>query len=309
MVIAHIFIGTFIGMMSFVVAMVQGASFWTGLGAYCVVGAGTTILMGTVQYLLTRGKAETASHTVEVVTAPPAPVAEVAPPPPVQPETVAETMEETGDEAVRSMKVLAVDDDPFILELVPKIAAMVGCEDITVAHSGPEALEIIANAEEPFDCLLLDINMPEMDGIELCARVRKLEDYQDTSIIMLTAMSDLDHLDRAFRAGASDYTTKPFDIIEFGDRLKTAQSRSSDNWTRAHEAEAAQAEGEGVDDWGSARLARLASVPAIIGYSALQNYLTRLSGPALEEAFVMAISVDRAAGPRTMPTRRCRCAR
>ena len=62
------------------------------------------------------------------------------------------------------MRILAVDDDMFIRELLPKIAARVGCPDITVAASAQKALQTIAAAPVPFDCLLLDINMPEMSG-------------------------------------------------------------------------------------------------------------------------------------------------
>ncbi|MCB1341288.1 MAG: response regulator [Pseudooceanicola sp.] len=284
MVIAHIFIGTFAGLISFVVALSLGSSFWMALLLYSAIGAGTTGIVATASAMMRRNAVE--EPVVEDVE----PEAEVEAAPvqaPVAPK--AEVVKAEG-----SMKVLAVDDDPFILELVPKIAEMVGCTDITVATSGAEALEKIGTASEPFDCLLLDINMPGMDGIELCTRVRQLDAYRDTSIIMLTAMSDMDHLDRAFRAGASDYTTKPFDIIEFGDRLKTAQARTEDNRNRGADSRA-QAEPDSGNDWGSARLASLASVPALIDYAALQNYVTRLSGEAVEEAFAMAVNVDRTA--------------
>lgn len=283
-VLAHILIGTIAGLISFVAAMAQGATFWSALLVYSAVGASATLLTAVMQFALGRSGAGEAAELTATTGFGAMPI-----------EVTAETApEEAGP---RTMRILAVDDDPFILELVPKIAGMVGCDNITVATSGPEALDIIAKAEAPFDCLLLDINMPKMDGIELCSRIRKLDDYQDTSIIMLTAMTDLDHLDRAFRAGASDYTTKPFDIIEFGDRLKTAQKRTDDNWARAHLPEANNVEPDADNDWGSGRIAALASVPAMIGYSALQNYLTRLSGPALADAFVMGINVDQTQAP------------
>ena len=94
------------------------------------------------------------------------------------------------------MKILAVDDEPFILELLPMLAAKSGFPDVTTAHSGDLALETLVQASAPFDCLLLDINMPGMDGIELCSRVRQLDRYEKTPILMLTAMSERDHRPR-----------------------------------------------------------------------------------------------------------------
>ena len=193
-----------------------------------------------------------------------------------------------------AMKILAVDDDAFILELIPKIAANVGHRDVTAASSAAEALDMLAKASEPFDCLLLDINMPGMDGIELCARVRSMPAYQDIPIIMLTAMSDVDHLDRAFRAGASDYTAKPFDIIEFGERLKVAQAkvtakRASDALLDLGDAVEPRGRVKALDERG----APIPLVAALIQYAALENYLTRLSGSALDDAYVMAVVFDR----------------
>ncbi|MGV8989003.1 MAG: response regulator [Cypionkella sp.] len=190
------------------------------------------------------------------------------------------------------MRILAVDDDAFILELIPKIGAKVGCPDITTARSGAQALDLIETSSTPFDCLLLDINMPEMDGVQLCERIRSVEGYRDTPIIMLTAMNDMSYLDRAFRAGASDYTVKPFDIIEFGKRLQSAQARIEANASGAAGAVAGDA--AALDRFGiqGRGLVPLAGVPALIEYPALQNYLTRLSGSALSGVYVMAVLAD-----------------
>jgi len=121
------------------------------------------------------------------------------------------------------MKILAVDDDEFILELLQAAMTAAGYPDLAVATSGAEALDIISNATTPFDCFLFDIQMPEMDGIELCARVRKMEQYRKAPILMITAMSEREYVDRAFAAGATDYVTKPFDVLELGTRVAMAQ--------------------------------------------------------------------------------------
>lgn len=78
--------------------------------------------------------------------------------------------------AETEIRILVVDDDPFILELIPMISAKAGFSQVTPAASGEEALELLTGSDTLFDCLLLDISMPGMDGIELCRRVRQICD-------------------------------------------------------------------------------------------------------------------------------------
>ena len=99
------------------------------------------------------------------------------------------------------MKILAVDDDPFILEIFTMMAAKAGFHDVLAVHSGERALEILKDSDGAFDCMLLDINMPGIDGIDLCRMIRGMPEYTKTPIIMLTAMSDKDYVDRAFKRG------------------------------------------------------------------------------------------------------------
>jgi CheY-like chemotaxis protein len=194
------------------------------------------------------------------------------------------------------MSILAVDDDAFILELIPKIAAKAGCPDVTTTSSGAGALGLLTQAAVPFDCFLLDINMPEMDGIELCALIRSLPDYRNTPIIMLTAMTDIENLDRAFRAGATDYTSKPFDIIQFAERLQIAQKTIADMRTDVKMAAAngpIEPHPDYIADWADARPVQAAGSTDLIEFSALQNYMSKLSGVLLLDAYVLAISVER----------------
>ncbi|MBB4021546.1 MULTISPECIES: response regulator [Actibacterium] len=120
------------------------------------------------------------------------------------------------------MKLLVVDDDDFILELLPMVLALFGYEDVSASATPLDALALVRHEQPGFDCLLLDIQMPGMDGIELCRQIRALRGYADTPIIMLTAMSDKDSIDQAFAAGATDYITKPFDVTEIGARVRVA---------------------------------------------------------------------------------------
>ena len=121
------------------------------------------------------------------------------------------------------MKILAVDDDPYILEILTMMAARAGFTDVSTSLSGEIALDMLNKGDVVFDCLLLDISMPDMDGIELCQLVRSMPAYRKTPVIMLTAMTEKDYIDRAFQAGATDYANKPFDIVELNARLRMAQ--------------------------------------------------------------------------------------
>lgn len=287
-VLAYLIVGVFAGIVGLVVALGYGASLWFGIGVYGLVGAVFSVL--TPSLLLAFGKLGTAHLGDEDFTR----GLDFA-----QPHTLDDPKIQLAASVGRTehaMRILAVDDDAFIRELLPKIAARVNCPDIVLASSGLQAIELMEKSETPFDCLLLDINMPEMSGIDLCSHVRSMAAYQDTPIIMLTAMTDMDHLDRAYLAGASDYVSKPFDIIAFGERLNAAK-------TQIEARRAGLATGKGdtrvvlvrdrAKDWGAVELAPRADVAALIEYEALQNYLKRLSGRRLTEVYVMAVVVDR----------------
>ena len=121
------------------------------------------------------------------------------------------------------MKILAVDDDPFILELLPAMFEQADLNDLHTAPSGPAALDMIKAQKVPFDCLLLDVDMPEMDGIELCRRIRTVPGYEDKPVLMLTAKTDSISIEKAFAAGANDYIAKPFNLKDIYNRIRVAE--------------------------------------------------------------------------------------
>ena len=89
------------------------------------------------------------------------------------------------------MHLLVVDDDPSILELLEACIKSIGDHTIETASCVTDALNSLARPDAiPFDCFLLDIQMPGTDGIKLCRILRDLSDYKKTPILMLTAMSD-----------------------------------------------------------------------------------------------------------------------
>lgn len=120
-------------------------------------------------------------------------------------------------------KILIVDDE--IDTLLPlKISLHV--EDYTVieALNGYEAIDK-AKTEIP-DLILLDIMMPEMDGYEVCARLKKDARTKNIPIIMLTARDAVRDKVKGLDIGADDYVTKPFNLNELKARIKTVLRRS-----------------------------------------------------------------------------------
>ena len=120
------------------------------------------------------------------------------------------------------MRILAVDDDPIIHDLLRDGLASQNNIDLTCVESAEDALEVLHGAEKPFDTFLLDILLPGTDGIELCRDIRALEEHRTTPIIMITASRQPEQMQRAFDAGATDYVTKPFDSLELSTRVKLA---------------------------------------------------------------------------------------
>ncbi|MDA3858220.1 MAG: response regulator [Roseovarius sp.] len=193
------------------------------------------------------------------------------------------------------MKILAVDDDSFILELLTMMAARAGFTDVSTALSGEIALDMLKEGDVVFDCLLLDISMPGMDGIELCGLARAMPGYRKTPIIMLTAMAEKDYIDRAFSAGATDYANKPFNIVELHARLHMAEElvaarkEAVSSGTRPGDSRSDGAHGHAFD---LPDEVRIEGVKNLIGYTALRNYLTQLSHVGIASSQVIAIKID-----------------
>ena len=106
----------------------------------------------------------------------------------------------------REIKILLVDDEPDILEIVGYNLSTEGY-NVTTAKNGIEAIAK-AKKEKPH-LIILDVMMPEMDGIETCEHIRKSTDLKDTIITFLTARGEDYSQVAGFDAGADDYITKP----------------------------------------------------------------------------------------------------
>jgi two-component system alkaline phosphatase synthesis response regulator PhoP len=106
----------------------------------------------------------------------------------------------------RDIKILLVDDEPDILEIVGYNLSSEGYQVIT-AENGLEGVKL-AKKEKP-QLIILDVMMPEMDGIEACEQIRKMPDLSETIITFLTARGEDYSQMAGFDAGADDYITKP----------------------------------------------------------------------------------------------------
>ena len=119
----------------------------------------------------------------------------------------------SGGSSARPIKVLVVDDDPVLLRMVQTfLLSSDDLYEVLLANSGPEALRL-AREEIP-DLILLDLMMPEMDGIEVCVQLRASRSTYLIPVIMLTASALHDHRLEALRTGVDDYLSKPFEPRE-----------------------------------------------------------------------------------------------
>ncbi|MCX6294768.1 MAG: response regulator [Bacteroidetes bacterium] len=104
------------------------------------------------------------------------------------------------------VKILIVDDEPDILEFLSYNFRKKGFE-VVVANNGLEGLQQ-ANSENP-QLIISDILMPEMDGIEMCKAIRKIEQFYRIPFVFLTAVTDDYKVDYAMMSGADQYASKP----------------------------------------------------------------------------------------------------
>lgn len=120
--------------------------------------------------------------------------------------------------ANKDYKILIVDDVSKNIQILGNILSE---EDYQIAwaQSGKETLSIVK--AEDFNLILLDIMMPEMDGYEVCKRLKADAKTADIPIIFLTAKADMDSIVKGFDVGGQDYITKPFNAKELLSRVRT----------------------------------------------------------------------------------------
>lgn len=121
--------------------------------------------------------------------------------------------------------VLVVDDNPADLLLAETVLESAGYTAIT-AESGKEALEALTQFQ--FSLIVIDMQMPEMSGLELLEKLMAKDETRDLPKLMLSASGAISDVKRAIDIGAHDYLTKPLDIMLFEEKLKMMGGSSAD---------------------------------------------------------------------------------
>lgn len=283
MILGYIFVGIVTGLIGAITAAVMGASFWVVICVYTLAGSVCAIGFAAVQMvLLARAGQDTYLIPADENGASSHPDLSI---PANLPGPLIKS---------RGMRTLVVDDDPFILELVEMIGRYNKIGEVVTVTSGKDALALLSDPHTIFDNLLIDISMPNMNGIDLCCAVRDLPAYRETPITMLTAMRDITHMGDAFRAGADDYATKPFDVDQLAARLQKAQvafvAKSQTTAPRARTGSIVQA-------FAFDSLALVGATPRdaalpVIEAAALSNYLTQLPRKDVAKVHVMAVNIN-----------------
>lgn len=119
-------------------------------------------------------------------------------------------------------RLLVVDDEESLLEMLAS-ALRFGGYEVATAAEGFDALREVRK-EDP-DLIVLDVNLPDIDGFEVCRRLRR--DGITTPVIFLTARDDIEDLRTGFRHGGDDYLTKPFSLDELGLRIEAVLRRTA----------------------------------------------------------------------------------
>jgi diguanylate cyclase (GGDEF)-like protein len=117
-----------------------------------------------------------------------------------------------------SMTIMIVDDTKENINVLRKTLSRIGCK-ISVALDGKMALDLIPKLKP--DLVLLDVMMPEIDGFEVCRRLKEDEELENIPVIFITAKGDVEDIVDGFEAGAVDFIMKPFRQEEVLARVKT----------------------------------------------------------------------------------------
>lgn len=120
------------------------------------------------------------------------------------------------------MKLLIVEDEPNLLSILRK-GFTENNNDVSVALDGKTALEMIENY--PFDVVILDVMLPDINGIEICRRLRAAKNF--VPVLLLTALGTSENIVTGLNAGADDYVVKPFKFGELDARVNALNRRAN----------------------------------------------------------------------------------
>lgn len=118
--------------------------------------------------------------------------------------------------------ILVVDDDPVSRAMLTQLLEQDG-HRVETAADGRRAIEMLH--ADPFDVVLLDVVMPELDGFEVLSRMKRDEEMKHIPVLMITALDDVESAVRCIETGAEDYLPKPFDPVVLRARVRAGLSR------------------------------------------------------------------------------------
>ena len=121
-------------------------------------------------------------------------------------------------------KIYIVEDETDILELLRLVLAQAGYN--TEGFTGAKAMLNRLDEQIP-DLIILDLMLPDLDGMEACRIIKNKQEWEKIPIIMLTARSDVEDRVKGLEYGADDYITKPFNILEVKARIKAIMRRTA----------------------------------------------------------------------------------
>ncbi len=120
----------------------------------------------------------------------------------------------------KKKRILVVDDNAENIRVIGSILRQNGF-NVGYAIDGQQALDILQGIEVAFDLLLLDVNMPGINGFEVCQEIRRMERFNELPVIFLTANTETEQIVKGFSSGGQDYVTKPFHADELLARIAT----------------------------------------------------------------------------------------
>ena len=117
-------------------------------------------------------------------------------------------------------KILTVDDEEFNLKLLTRHLDKEGFSNVTPASNGAEALETLRGSD--FDLVLMDIEMPEMDGLAALETIKSDMRLRDIPVIMISGVEAMDSIVKSIELGAEDYLAKPFNPVMLRARVNAS---------------------------------------------------------------------------------------
>lgn len=119
-------------------------------------------------------------------------------------------------DTIRKPRILVIEDQPEVRNLLRLALTRAGCE-VAIAETGAEGLQLAETGK--FDLITSDVDLPDMNGFEVCSRLRNHAELRDTPVVLVTGRFSEEDVRRGREVGAADYITKPFDLVSFLARL------------------------------------------------------------------------------------------